>query len=34
MTRLPQWALWMFFITSAVGTVLMALSLNATGWRV
>lgn len=29
---IPQWGLWVMFAASAVGTVLLALQLRATGW--
>ncbi len=33
MLVIPQWGLWLMFVASVTGSVLLAMQLHATGWR-
>lgn len=34
MLVIPQWGIWIMFAASAFGTLVLAMQLHATGWRV
>lgn len=33
MLTIPPWGLWLMFLASVIGTVLLGLQLRQTGWR-
>ena len=33
MVTVPQWGVWMMFVASVVGSVLLFFQLRSTGWR-
>lgn len=33
MLRIPGWGLWMMFVASVTGSVLLFIQLRATGWK-